>query len=478
MPHRDPRQATGHSASARQPGLRLGAIASTGLLLILLALALASPKAMAQTLTQNAPLQSAGSPACPASFATQPPATTNARLASQQKMQELAAACDKRADYHAYKGSLLLVLGQNLQAANALEKALLINPDLPGAQLDYAQALALLGEKESAQQLVTQVTARPDIDPGLRQWLLNGMQASAHVATGWSWAQLLQTTVGHETNLASATHANAITLYLSNGPVLVPLDEGARPQHGGALKTLLALQGTKAMGQADLRLGMALQSRHTLTSSVADSHMAEISGAYIRQAGPGNAQLRWEGHHYRQNDNFAYQDQGLTLKYEITPMPCKWSASLGTIAQQYPGSLNLNGQYTHGRLEGACKHSDQSETQWGVGAGQDKAQNALRPGGDKKRGDWTIRHERPASHSTSYGWVRQTRIQDSEQFSSLLGDLVSKTTRIDWGLGIWWPLGVHWSAGLDVESTSQKSSNALLNIKNLSIYSGLRWTGK
>jgi hypothetical protein len=57
-----------------------------------------------------------------------------------------------------------------------------------------------------------------------------------------------------------------------------------------------------------------------------------------------------------------------------------------------------------------------------------------------------------------------------------LGDLVSRSTRTDWGVGAWWPLGAQWKLGFDVESTSQKSSNVLLNIKNLSIYGGLRWT--
>jgi hypothetical protein len=80
--------------------------------------------------------------------------------------------------------------------------------------------------------------------------------------------------------------------------------------------------------------------------------------------------------------------------------------------------------------------------------------------------------------TATQAWFRQTQVQDSEQFSPLLGDLVSRSTRNDWGVGVWWPMSGQWSAGLDVESTSQKSSNVLLNIKNLSLYAGLRWTSK
>lgn len=429
---------------------------------------------VAQAQTPVPPNQAAD---CPARFASPPPASP-AVLRNQVKLaQSLAAACDTRADYHAHLGGLLLQDGQHQAAANALEKSLLLNPEQPGAQLDYAHALALLGEKASAQHIVSQVSARPDIDPGLREWLLGGVGQSGPEPR-WTWAQLLQTTVGHENNLTSATHANAITLYLSNGPVLVPLDDGAQPQSGAALKTLLAVQGQSPAGSPDLRLTLALQTRNA--TSVADNHLLALSGSYVRPLGAGQAHLRWDGHQYKSSNSFAYTSQGLSLQYHFVPlpMPCTWHIALGSAAQSYAGSPNLDGRFDQARLEGSCKHADQSETHWGVGAGQDRAQSSQRPGGDKKRSDWGIRHDRPMGKSATQLWLKQTRQQDRERFSPLLGDLVSRSTRTDWGGGVWWPLAQHWSAGMEVESTSQKSPNALLNIRNLTIYAGLRWTSK
>ena len=417
---------------------------------------------------------------CPAAFAAQPPSSTAALQTSLAQAQRLITACEHRADFQAHIGSLYLLLGQTAAAATALEKALLLQPDLPGAQLDYAQALAQLGETDTAQQLVRQVTARPDIDPGLRQWLQAAGPDTPEQSGGWKWTQLLQTTLGHESNLASATHANAITLYLSNGPVLVPLDDSARPQGGAAFNNLLAVQGHQSMDAAQMRLGAALQTRHTAAPQVPDHHMLQVSAAYLRAAGPGTAQLRWQAHHYRQTDRFAYQDQALQLHYEIAipSQPCKWGVSLGHIQQQYPTSPNLDSRYTHARLEGSCQHGQQVETHWGLGGGQDRAQSLQRPGGDKRRQDATLRHERPVGQATAQVWLRYVHTQDSQPYSPLLGPQLARTHRTDWGAGFWWPLAGRWSAGFDVESTSQKSSNTLLNIKNLTAYAGLRWTGK
>lgn len=415
---------------------------------------------------------------CPASFPGQPPLAPEDQRAALQWAQSQSLACESRADYHAHLGALFLALRQTQQAANALEKSLLLNPEQPGTQLDYAHALALLGEKASAQEIVNQVTARPDIPPGLRQWLLGVPSERVETGPRWSWAQLLQTTAGHETNLSSASSANAITLYLSNGPVLVPLDDGAKPQSGTGLKNLLAIQGQSPAGGPDLRLSMALQTRNA--TGVADNHLASMSATYVKPLRAGQLHLRWDGHHFQRNHSFTYQDQGLSLQYHFVPFPtpCRWRTSLGSSAQKFSGNADLNGRLNQIRVEGSCRHSDQSETHWGLGTGKDLAQTSQRPGGDKTRQDWTIRHERPVGTAATQTWVRQTRMNDSERFSPLLGDLVSRSTRLDWGAGVWWPIAGQWSAGLDVESTSQKSSNALLNINNLAIYAGLRWTSK
>ena len=64
--------------------------------------------------------------------------------------QTAADPCDEQATCQAQRGAQLLAQGRVEEAAIALEKALLLDPNLPGAQLDYAQALAQIGLKGSA----------------------------------------------------------------------------------------------------------------------------------------------------------------------------------------------------------------------------------------------------------------------------------------------------------------------------------------
>jgi hypothetical protein len=72
-------------------------------------------------------------------------------------------------------------------------------------------------------------------------------------------------------------------------------------------------------------------------------------------------------------------------------------------------------------------------------------------------------------------WYRFSRNREEQVFSDLLSNTPTRTRRHDAGLGYWMPWQGAWSVGVDVESTSQKSTNTLLNIRNLAIYGGLRW---
>ena len=158
--------------------------------------------------------------------------------------------CDEQATCQAQKGSLLLAQGHVEEAAVALEKALLLDPNLPGAQLDYAQALALIGLKGSARAMLADVLQRPDIQPNLKSKLAGAQNPPSEATqtslmSEWQWSKLAQAAVGHETNLNSATFTDSLTLMLSNGPVTIGLADSAKPMSGPATKTLLALQGRR-----------------------------------------------------------------------------------------------------------------------------------------------------------------------------------------------------------------------------------------
>ena len=102
------------------------------------------------------------------SLSAQCPSTEQWQKASLAELNSFVLACDEVALFHARRGTLLLTMSQIEEAAVALEKALLIDPNLPGAQLDFAQALAQIGQRGSARALLAQVLERPDIEPALK----------------------------------------------------------------------------------------------------------------------------------------------------------------------------------------------------------------------------------------------------------------------------------------------------------------------
>ena len=466
------------------------------------ALASAAQTTSAPAATQPSPHLSV----CPAStFAPDLPADKEALRTEINALAPLAAACDMRADFHARHGALLLAAGWPQDAATALEKALLLNPELAGTQLDYAQALAQLGQRQPARDLVKQVVRRPDIQPDLREWLQDGLAnaAAAHLhtpqdaaaqdtaASSWTWGTLLQTSLGHEDNLASATHTASLTLYLSTGPVDVILADSERPKAGTALKVLAAAQGVRPLAEGELRVNLAVQGRHAATQGVADNQLAEASMTYALPLGPGQVMGTVGLHSFVQTNVYNYKDQAYSLKYEPTWRwaDCKGSAALGRIAQSYISSPSLDGNFDHLRLETACRPNNTgqlvapAETIFGITAGRDNPLNANRPGGVKNRVAIDVRHETPMGQPFGKGqgtlttWARYSQSHDAQVYSTLLGTDPTQTRRQDIGVGYWWPLQAGWSVGMDVESTLQKSTNALLDIKNFSVYGGLRWTG-
>ncbi|PUE31990.1 M48 family metallopeptidase [Limnohabitans sp. Hippo4] len=435
------------------------------------------------------------------------------------KLSALLEACENVAVFHAARGTQLLSQGQVEEAAVSLEKALLLDPNLPGAQLDYAQALAQIGLKGSARAMLAQVLQRPDIQPTLKTQLDKAFEqpALSHgdvLAAPWQWSTLVQGALGHETNLNSATFTDTLTLMLSNGPVTIGLSDAAKPVSGPAAKTLLAVQGTTRAGSGllslgELSVGASLSHKtalhtDTLTGIKPDRNqtaeaVAKYSLPMIAGAASGQWQLSVGGTQFWLSGANAYSDTGYNLKFnwdrtfepawkaalQMEGSSCKFAPSVGQTLQTFPLSGSLNGLYSFARLEMLCKAKEQ-ESQVVLGKGLDKAQDPARPGGDKRRLDLLLRHEqwmplpwRPWQQmklGQLSTWVRYAKSSDAQIYSELLGDLKTITHRTEWGLGYWVPLNKAWSAGINLEATSQRSNNTLFNLKNSGVYAGIRWS--
>ena len=425
------------------------------------------------------------------------------QTASLVQLAALAEPCDDNALFQAQYGSALLAQGQVEAAAVALEKALLLNPDLPGAQLDYAQALAQIGLMGSARAMLQEVLRRPDIEPVLKAQLSAAQDSPNSLLSRfkipsllgpseWHWLSLLQTVYGRETNLNSATYTDELTLYLSNGPVRLSLSDKAKPAPGYAFKSSLALQGElKGLSGHELVLNAMLTNKAGAASVGGDNQSADAALKYSlpMQVGPtsGAMQLALGATQFWSGNQAAYSDQGAQMKFVWRALegPCKIAPSIGRIEQSFPHSISLNGVYTYARIDWVCSMSKNQETSIALGGGSDRAQDASRPGGNRSRAEVLLRHDQiarltlwPSAPGQLSGWVRFGKSQDKLLYSELLGDLRSNTHRTDMGLAYWFPIRKQWRAGINLEATSQKSNNTLFNLKNSTLYAGLRWSNE
>ncbi|MBK7509904.1 MAG: tetratricopeptide repeat protein [Comamonadaceae bacterium] len=77
------------------------------------------------------------------------------------------AQCQTDAEFLAQLGFLLNAQGRYTEALDHLERALMLNPGLKGAQIDYAVALAGSGDNATALTLVQNLLADPALPSGL-----------------------------------------------------------------------------------------------------------------------------------------------------------------------------------------------------------------------------------------------------------------------------------------------------------------------
>ena len=130
--------------------------------------------------------------------------------------------CQNDATFLATLGDLLIQQGRYQEASEHLERALLLNADLKGAQLSYAIALYGIGEGQSAQALLDALLADPSLPEHLRSALLKQKE--------WQRTPVLQTRFtlnarwGHDSNLLSAPNLSDLALTMPGQTVLLPLD--------------------------------------------------------------------------------------------------------------------------------------------------------------------------------------------------------------------------------------------------------------
>jgi hypothetical protein len=430
------------------------------------------------------------------------------------KLQELSdrllalsteKSCLTDAAFHAWRGAVLMALGRTIEAVEPLERALMADPDLPGAQLDLAQALALQGDKASAASLLEGLRERVDV-PGPLRAAIETQLAALQTPPGkddtanksWYTRLRLTTLLGADSNLNNAPAGSEITLTLPQGDQTFQLDPSSLARSGGALSAALQWQGLRPRGEQLWVAQAELRARKT-AERVTSYEQADLSLSWLQApAAPRQWVARLSTSHLRFGGVPLLQAYRAGIQRQFSPFAsaeggarddallarCKPTAGLEAEHRRYPSSQTLSGLYGGAVIGLTCRPANgaapindgTSFVNVEVRLGEDRPQDPARAGGVYRRGELRAQMERPvfSGGQASVQWST-TRQVDTEPYSSLLGNVARTTLRHALQGEASWPLTGTLFLVSTAEAAWQQSNITAFVSRQRSFYLGLRW---
>ncbi|MBV5299918.1 MAG: tetratricopeptide repeat protein [Rhodoferax sp.] len=386
--------------------------------------------------------------------------------------------CQNDASFLAALGDLLNQQGRYPEASEHLERALLLNPDLKGAQLSYAIALAGIGDTAAAEALIEALLADPGLPTHLRHALLRqqDLQRTPLLQTRFT----VNARWGHDSNLLSAPNLTDLELSLSGQSVTLPLDPSYLASPGQYYRT---------DAQFDLRrlqpngtrwdFSASLHNRHSPAEALAGATQADLT---IERSTPA---LNW-GHYISAtasalNAQSGVQLQALSLaggviyaKNNGLIAACRLRTGLEMQSRNYKNNDLLSARYTGLVASVACEPLQGAQWLLGLKAGQDQPDNPDRPGGSQRQYSLRAVGVWPLGRGLVSADIEASSYQDATGYSPLLGNgQVRSMARLGARLEYQQRLtpNLYWSAGL--EAARQTANISLFQLQSTGAY--LAW---
>lgn len=425
--------------------------------------------------------------AAPLLESPRPSAGGEAALWVQNARQQLST-CQHDVAYLVALGRVLRALGLPEEAAEHLERALLLSPQDRSALSAFAAVLADLGDPQGAQQLRALLRSESGAEPGVELAADSGAhgrsRSGARTATKeaaphssqlrYAWGL----SSGFETNLLGVSGVSSLTLTLPGldpaQPVLLtlPLDAASQPRSGGYGQAQLgaqwvSVQASPQSGQyEDLWLLQAAgRLRHAPTVPLAGFSTAELAASHQRRynATPWGHHVHLSAAYLESRTGVAYAQHSVGMGADAVWGPCQSRVGLEWSARRYASNAILDGRQRAAYAQATCTPAFQLTLRKGT----DMPHDANRPGGPqdlleaRARGTWG-------------GWAWElewSALNDRLGYSPLLNsgalrEQSRRTWRIERTLHMASPR--QWTLGL--ESTQRISNLDLFKTNNLGVF--------
>ena len=427
--------------------------------------------------------------------------------------------CQRSVPFLTQLGQLLNARGRYFEALDHLERALLLDPNLPQAQLDYAIALAGSGDLLSARLLLDSILAQNDLPPELRRTLLQARQRLANpgglvaagkadaagnlLAVGFS-ASLRQ---GRDSNLLGTPSISSLELTFPGDVVVVQLADSNAPRAGSYTRADAKLElSHQTPGAGRWELAASHMVRTSPAVPEANTRQSELVIEYSQPIGQRNGQKNghssgpWGGYlgtslvNITTDGGTHYASQGLVTGLQwaqqttpSTPMPlptpvrntCSARAGLEWQNRDLSSNPILSSSYAGSSAHWACSVTGGGQWQISAKSGLDRPRDPERPGGEQAvaslRGItlWPLSSLQLAGSVLVEAEVSTSR--DSTGYSPLLDNAaVRSSRRVTTRLEYQRALGARLLGTLGAEWSTQHSNLALFRVQSWGSYAALR----
>ena len=415
---------------------------------------------------------------------------------SVEHMLAAVPRCQRDAMFLTTLGQRLNAQGRYLEAADHLERALMLDANLKDAQLSYAIALTGSGDILSATALLDQLLSDPSLPATLRPLiqqqrtaLTNADAASplAAVSAGypgdWQRRFTLAARVGYDSNLMGSPNLNSLALTLSGQTLVLALDESYLARGGSYIRTDVQFDLYRSGADGSRWDAVAsLRSRYSATLGEAGSTQADLL-LERSQSQPGAL-----GSYFSATASALESKAGMyytaaslaagTIWRGAVAGGCQARAGAEWQARNYLTNPVLSGRYAGLAAYWSCVQPTGLQWLLGLKAGRDTAQDIARPGGDQNQSSVRLAGFLPLVAPGQRGLLldfEQSQQTDASGYSPIIDDgstrsVSRRAARLEYQQIL--APGAQWLLG--IERVAQSSSLTLFQQENWGAYSGLR----
>ncbi len=330
--------------------------------------------------------------------------------------------CLESTEYFALTGAAWLNGGLLPEAAEALERALLLDPDNGAAQIDYAEALYQQGQLFAAIELNEQILARGDLPANLRPALESRRRQWRRVTRDTSFRG--DFLLGYDSNLNGAPDPGQVTLTIAGENVLLALGDefqtisGPYTNIGFTARHRLLEPGRQHSFSGEVQ-GRVSNDRNT--------DLLQFDGRYnfVRPRRAGSWQVDSGFRSLAFGGSALFTSADARVRYSISPVfTCRPFFDAATQYQLFHDQSWLNAFDSRLGSGFACPLGNEERSFGNLGFEaallDSQAIKSDRPGGDRRGWQFAANWQYPLPQGLFRAVLNHTRLEDRESYSPLL----------------------------------------------------------